>query len=234
MTDDPTHVPLTPAETSALVQRAIHGGERRLRTRRIAAGTVSIAVVAALGISAYSFIGLPERPSVATSPSPPAISRLPTTPDPHPIAFDAEVQHAVESLLDTRLGAKVMASEPDPARSGDRYVADGVLGADVPVQVVLGSSPDVEQDKEELHISSPLADDNTFWEVTLAAGPGVREWGRQRADGATITLRVGMGSLPGDEVPPDTTPPSLSEEQAVEFLSDAGWESLLDAVATAR
>lgn len=72
MTDPDPRVPLTPEETSALVQRAVRGGERRLRTRRIASGFAAVAVVAALGVGALSVLTLPgrARPSPPRRPSP--------------------------------------------------------------------------------------------------------------------------------------------------------------------
>lgn len=94
---DPTHVPLTPEETSALVQRAVRGGERRLRTRRIASGFAAVAVVAALGVGALSVLTLPGRAPIPASP-PVSLSKAPETPT-APIPFDAGIQEGLETLL---------------------------------------------------------------------------------------------------------------------------------------
>ena len=127
---DPTHVPLTPEETSALVQRAVRGGERRLRTRRIASGFAAVAVVAALGVGALSVLTLPGRAPIPASP-PVSLSKAPETPT-APIPFDAGIQEGLETLLLDLPGVKAGPEEIADERPGGSYVAGGYLDANTP------------------------------------------------------------------------------------------------------
>ena len=227
---DPTHIPLTPDETDALVQRAVRGGRRRLRTRRIASGVAAVAVVGALGVGAFSIATLPGRAPLPASPGPVSLSKAPEAPTPSPLPFDENTQRDLESLLATRLGVRLNPQAADDPRPDDRYVATGTLddGSGVPVTVMLGPLPLDAGDARKIDAPS---EDDTFWKLDLASSD-VAMWARERADGATITLRVGLGNLSQDEAPEHAPP--LSEAEAVDFLSSPDWDPLLDAVAASR
>ena len=229
---DPTHVPLTPEETSALVRRAIRGGERRLRTRRIASGFAAVAVVAALGVGALSVLTLPGRAPIPASP-PVSISRAPQTPT-TPIPFDASIQQDLETLLLDLLGVKADPKEAAATRSDGVYIAGGYLDANTPVTVTLSPVSLTDGDAKQVTSAHLLAEDSTIWDLTSPASPEVQMWARERSDGATITLRVGLGYLTRNEPGTAPTPPMPDRIDALKFLSSDGWGPLLDAVAAAR
>ena len=229
---DPTHVPLTPEETSALVQRAVRGGERRLRTRRIASGFAAVAVVAALGVGALSVLTLPGRAPIPASP-PVSLSKAPETPT-APIPFDAGIQEGLETLLLDLLGVKADPKEAAATRSDGVYIAGGYLDADTPVTVTLSPVPLRDGDAKQVTSPPLLPEDSTFWELTDAASPDVQVWARERSDGATVTVRVGLGYLPHDEPNTPSIPARIDGVDVLKFLSSDEWGPLLDAVSAAQ
>ena len=229
---DPTHVPLTPEETSALVQRAVRGGERRLRTRRIASGFAAVAVVAALGVGALSVLTLPGRAPIPASP-PVSLSKAPETPT-APIPFDAGIQEGLETLLLDLPGVKAGPEEAAATRSDGVYIAGGYLDADTPVTVTLSPVPLRDGDAKQVTSPPLLPEDSTFWELTDAASPDVQVWARERSDGATVTVRVGLGYLPHDEPNTPSIPARIDGVDVLKFLSSDEWGPLLDAVSAAQ
>ncbi|HOA26210.1 MAG TPA: hypothetical protein PKY27_04725 [Arachnia sp.] len=229
---DPTHVPLTPEETSALVQRAVRGGERRLRTRRIASGFAAVAVVAALGVGALSVLTLPGRAPIPASP-PVSLSKAPETPT-APIPFDAGIQEGLETLLLDLPGVKAGPEEIADERPGGSYVAGGYLDANTPVTVTLSPVPLRDGDAKQVTSPPLLPEDSTFWELTDAASPDVQVWARERSDGATVTVRVGLGYLPHDEPNTPSIPARIDGVDVLKFLSSDEWGPLLDAVSAAQ
>ena len=199
---DPTHVPLTPEETSALVQRAVRGGERRLRTRRIASSFAAVAVVAALGVGALSVLTLPGRAPIPASP-PVSLSKAPETPT-APIPFDAGIQEGLETLLLDLPGVKAGPEEIADERPGGSYVAGGYLDADTPVTVTLSPVPLRDGDAKQVTSPPLLPEDSTFWELTDAASPDVQVWARERDSG----FRSDAGGYPKTQLAdPGAWPP---------------------------
>lgn len=174
---------------------------------------------------------LPGRPPIPASPRPILISPAPEQPTPSPAPFDESIQRDLERLLAKHLEVKLDPQAAADPRPDDRYIATGTLddgGVSVPVTLTLGPLPLDAGDARKIETPS---EDDTFWKLDLASSD-VAMWARERADGATITLRVGLGNLSQDEAPEHDPP--LSEAEAVDLLSSSDWDPLLDAVATSR
>ena len=59
-------------------------------------------------------------------------------------------------------------------------------------------------------------------------------WARERSDGATVTVRVGLGYLPHDEPNTPSIPARIDGVDVLKFLSSDEWGPLLDAVSAAQ
>ena len=225
---------LSPEEASALVQRAITVGRRRVRRRQVASSVAAMAIVAGLGFGAVSVVNLGQRvtPPAASPPvtyhtsAPIPSQSTPPTPEPP--------RYQVDRLLKDEFVALVQQHFPDglfPAETSyDDYVVDFTSGtgeATTDITVELANEPGrIIGDQDGLTSVSP-----GIWAGQIESPSGPTDLRvRQDQTGATLTITSTRRPAQGN-MPPASGEAPLSDSRIYGIIASPDWDPVLAAIA---
>lgn len=233
MNDSP-ETRLSPEETSALVQRAMTVGRRRVRRRQVASSVAAMAIVAGLGFGALSVVNLGQR--VTPPAASPPVTYKASTPAPSQSAPPAPEppRYQVDRLLKDEFVALVQQHFPDGLFSAETSYADYVVGftigtgeATTDITVELAYEPErIIGEQDGLTAVSP-----GIWagQIGSPSGPTYL-WVRQGKPGATLTITSTRRSAQGT-MPPASGETPLTDSRIYGIIASPEWEPLLAAIA---
>ena len=232
MNDSP-ETRLSPEETSALVQRAITVGRRRVRRRQAASSVAAMAIVAGLGFGAVSVVNLGQRvtppaasPPVTYQASTPAPSQsTPATPEPPRYQVDRPIKDKFVALVRQHFPDGLFPAET----SYDDYVVGFTIGtgeATTDITVELAYEPGrIIGHRDGLTSVSP-----GIWagQTESPSGPTYL-WVRQDKPGATLTITSTRRSAQGT-MPPASGETPLSDSRIYGIIASPDWDPVLTAI----